>query len=187
MKFILSVDIILWIKKKQFNQLQKRKQMSKNVKPEKPQNSLLGKLLKENTNSDDSNIEQMYEELNQSTNQVKKLKKVVKKDNTQNEKLIDDTPDNKKHKINEDKKVDEISKLCRKCNVVKLKTEFSKHGGTADKLDNRCKACVKEMKSRIKAEIFDDNESSTTSDKLYKRCKECNKKQKQEIKEKTNK
>jgi hypothetical protein len=38
------------------------------------------------------------------------------------------------------------TKLCRKCGETKPKTEFSKHPGTADKLDNRCKKCVAQVK-----------------------------------------
>ncbi len=42
------------------------------------------------------------------------------------------------------------TKQCRKCNITKNVTEFSKHTGTADKLDNRCKACVKLVKQKMK-------------------------------------
>lgn len=42
------------------------------------------------------------------------------------------------------------TKLCRKCNVTKDTTCFSKHSGTKDKLDNRCKECVKLAKKKSK-------------------------------------
>jgi hypothetical protein len=42
------------------------------------------------------------------------------------------------------------TKLCRKCNIAKSISEFSKHSGTKDKLDNRCKDCVKAVKTKIK-------------------------------------
>ena len=38
------------------------------------------------------------------------------------------------------------TKQCRKCNEEKPTTQFSKHLGTTDKLDNRCKECVKKVK-----------------------------------------
>ena len=40
-----------------------------------------------------------------------------------------------------------MSKICRKCSTEKLIEFFSKHSGTADKLDNRCKNCVKLIKT----------------------------------------
>jgi hypothetical protein len=42
------------------------------------------------------------------------------------------------------------TKQCRKCDIVKDISEFSKHTGTADKLDNRCKNCVKLAKQKAK-------------------------------------
>ena len=41
-------------------------------------------------------------------------------------------------------------KTCRKCNIEKPIECFSKHSGTADKLDNRCKECVKLAKKKSK-------------------------------------
>ena len=41
-------------------------------------------------------------------------------------------------------------KLCRKCNIEKSIEYFSKHSGTKDKLDNRCKECVKLVKKKSK-------------------------------------
>ena len=41
-------------------------------------------------------------------------------------------------------------KTCRKCNIEKPIECFSKHSGTADKLDNRCKECVKLVKKKSK-------------------------------------
>lgn len=41
-------------------------------------------------------------------------------------------------------------KICRNCGEEKCTTKFSKHGGTADKLDNRCKECVKLVKEEWK-------------------------------------
>ena len=38
------------------------------------------------------------------------------------------------------------NKVCNKCNVEKTIQNFSKHSGTKDKLDNRCKECVKKVK-----------------------------------------
>lgn len=60
------------------------------------------------------------------------------------------------------------TKLCRKCNIEKSIEYFSKHSGTKDKLDNRCKECVKLAKKKSKEsgnileyEIYDfDYESS---------------------------
>jgi len=43
------------------------------------------------------------------------------------------------------------TKQCRKCDEVKDISQFSKHSGTADKLDNRCKDCVKKAKKESKA------------------------------------
>ena len=42
------------------------------------------------------------------------------------------------------------TKECKKCNVVKDIHSFSKHSGTKDKLDSRCKDCVKLCKIKIK-------------------------------------
>ena len=42
------------------------------------------------------------------------------------------------------------TKLCRKCNIEKSIEYFSKHSGTKDKLDNRCKECVKLAKKKSK-------------------------------------
>lgn len=38
-------------------------------------------------------------------------------------------------------------KKCHKCLVEKDISLFSKHSGTADKLDNRCKECVAKVKN----------------------------------------
>lgn len=38
------------------------------------------------------------------------------------------------------------NKTCNKCNIEKTIDNFSKHSGTKDKLDNRCKECVKKVK-----------------------------------------
>lgn len=43
-------------------------------------------------------------------------------------------------------------KICRKCNQAKSVDQFSKHTGTKDKLDNRCKECVQKVKSDSKRE-----------------------------------
>jgi hypothetical protein len=40
------------------------------------------------------------------------------------------------------------TKTCRKCNITKDVSCFSKHSGTKDKLDNRCKECVKLVKKK---------------------------------------
>ena len=40
----------------------------------------------------------------------------------------------------------ETQKQCRKCERTLNLTSFSKHSGTRDKLDNRCKDCVKQVK-----------------------------------------
>ena len=42
------------------------------------------------------------------------------------------------------------TKLCRKCNITKNISCFSKHSCTADKLDNRCKECVAKVKKERK-------------------------------------
>mgnify|MGYP003706093701 FL=1 len=44
----------------------------------------------------------------------------------------------------------ENTKECRKCNKVQKIECFSKHSGTKDKLDNRCKTCVKNVKQTSK-------------------------------------
>lgn len=41
-------------------------------------------------------------------------------------------------------------KMCRKCESVYPVNMFSKHSGTKDKLDNRCKSCVKKVKENCK-------------------------------------
>ena len=38
-------------------------------------------------------------------------------------------------------------KTCKKCNIEKTIDNFSKHSGTKDKLDNRCKECVKKVQT----------------------------------------
>lgn len=43
-------------------------------------------------------------------------------------------------------------KTCRKCGVEKDADCFSKHSATADKLDNRCKDCVKDMKKKLRSQ-----------------------------------
>jgi hypothetical protein len=55
-------------------------------------------------------------------------------------------------------------KVCKKCKLNKPIEQFSKHSSTADKLDNRCKQCVKEMKTALKSKIIKDNEGKTTRD-----------------------
>ena len=49
----------------------------------------------------------------------------------------------------------EQTKTCRNCGAEKPITKFSKHSGTADKLDNRCKDCVylAKEKSRKKGSV----------------------------------
>lgn len=42
------------------------------------------------------------------------------------------------------------TKQCHKCNKIIAITNFSKHSGTKDKLDNRCKDCVKKIKLNSK-------------------------------------
>ena len=44
----------------------------------------------------------------------------------------------------------ETTKQCNKCSETKPTTSFSKHSGTKDKLDNRCKECVKLAKQKSK-------------------------------------
>lgn len=41
-------------------------------------------------------------------------------------------------------------KKCNKCSIFKQYNKFSKHSGTKDKLDNRCKDCVTKMKQNLK-------------------------------------
>lgn len=43
------------------------------------------------------------------------------------------------------------TKKCRKCLEIKTLDNFSKHSGTADKLDNRCKLCVSNIQITAKA------------------------------------
>lgn len=50
------------------------------------------------------------------------------------------------------------TKQCRKCLKTFDITNFSKHSGTRDKLDNRCKGCVKECKNKCKDNINDIKE-----------------------------
>lgn len=52
------------------------------------------------------------------------------------------------------------SKKCRKCNETLSITNFSKHSGTKDKLDNRCKNCVKKIK-------IDSKEKEAKEYKIY--------------------
>lgn len=59
------------------------------------------------------------------------------------------------------------TKKCRKCDTEKSVECFSKHSGTKDKLDNRCKDCVKLVKKNSKEsgkvleyEIYDFNHES---------------------------
>ena len=53
----------------------------------------------------------------------------------------------------------ELKKICRLCNNELELYNFSKHSGTKDKLDNRCKECVKKIKTKNTEpkvyEIFD--------------------------------
>ena len=49
------------------------------------------------------------------------------------------------------------TKKCRKCNFDKYLKCFSKHSGTKDKLDNRCKECVKDLKKKL----IESNESKS--------------------------
>ncbi len=56
------------------------------------------------------------------------------------------------------------TKLCRKCNIAKPISEFSKHSGTKDKLDNRCKVCVKAVKTKIKE---NNNSNNSANNFIY--------------------
>tara|TARA_Y100000389_G_scaffold151529_1_gene151301 strand:- start:6602 stop:7489 length:888 start_codon:yes stop_codon:yes gene_type:complete len=53
----------------------------------------------------------------------------------------------------------ELKKICRLCNNELELYNFNKHSGTKDKLDNRCKECVKKIKTKNTEpkvyEIFD--------------------------------
>jgi len=49
-------------------------------------------------------------------------------------------------KISDNVKEEDKKKKCHKCNQEKSILCFSKHSGTKDKLDNRCKECVKRIK-----------------------------------------
>ena len=42
------------------------------------------------------------------------------------------------------------TKQCRMCNTILPVTSFNKHSGTKDKLDGRCKECMKECKKKSK-------------------------------------
>lgn len=53
------------------------------------------------------------------------------------------------------------TKQCRKCLTTYPVSQFSKHGGTKDKLDNRCKTCVKQVKAMSKI-----NNKDAKNDKL---------------------
>ena len=44
----------------------------------------------------------------------------------------------------------ERTKTCNKCGETKTINNFSKHSGTKDKLDNRCKQCVNKLKQERK-------------------------------------
>jgi hypothetical protein len=47
---------------------------------------------------------------------------------------------------------EQLTKQCRKCEQELPIIEFSKHSGTKDKLDNRCKSCVKKVKKNVERE-----------------------------------
>ncbi len=49
-------------------------------------------------------------------------------------------------------------KKCNKCDSLKNLSCFSKHSGTKDKLDNRCKECVKKIKQNLKNRNEDSKE-----------------------------
>ncbi len=55
-------------------------------------------------------------------------------------------------------------KVCKKCKLNKPIEQFSKHSSTADKLDNRCKQCVKEMKNTLKDKMIKDNSGKSPRD-----------------------
>jgi len=44
-------------------------------------------------------------------------------------------------------------KTCAKCGIIQSVEAFSKHSGTKDKLDNRCKSCVKLCKKKSLSEV----------------------------------
>ena len=45
----------------------------------------------------------------------------------------------------------ETKKICRVCKLELCIKEYSKHSGTKDKLDARCKKCVSEIKHNTKS------------------------------------
>lgn len=47
------------------------------------------------------------------------------------------------------------TKECRKCLTILDISQFSKHSGTKDKLDNRCKECVKKVKQKARNEDYE--------------------------------
>jgi len=111
---------------------------TKQSKPIKLENSLLSKIkLNKQDNSDKSidDLDDIFD--NFEKDKPKKQEIEVKQKNKDKDE-------------NKDEAVDEDKKKCRKCNTIKLKTCFSKHSGTADGLDNRCKECVKAVKTKIK-------------------------------------
>jgi hypothetical protein len=164
------------------------------IDPPKKGTSLLSKLVKDTDNNSDSEktVESLYDELDLITKKspVKTLKKIDKKSQNKSKSESDSESDSESsldseitktksiknitqpivnNKGNNDtiKNVDknmDKKKLCRKCNIEKSITEFSKHSGTADKLDNRCKHCVKEVKTKLKTKIIDENDGKTTRD-----------------------
>lgn len=159
--------------------------------------SLLSKLVKDTDNLSDSEktIESMYDELDVITKKtpvktVKTLKKIDKKStnikyetqsdvNIESElelakikpvkNIIKIKKENEDNIDNDGKNLDK-TKLCKKCNIEKSITEFSKHSGTADKLDNRCKQCVKAIKTKLKIQIINENEGKTTRDIVRSAC-----------------
>ena len=126
------------------------------------------KLNKSKNQNSDSEFELKFEKIKPKNTQSKKKINDSDDENskkTKSKKKVDDSDDENSKKTKSKKKVSNKretdsgskksnktkigpdSKLCRKCNIVFPKTQFSKHGGTADKLDNRCKACVKAVKN----------------------------------------
>lgn len=58
-------------------------------------------------------------------------------------------------------------KKCRKCNIEKSIDNFSKHKTTSDGYDNRCKDCVKEIKTKIKKKFIENLNNNDISKREY--------------------
>ena len=130
----------------------------------------------EEINNNGDEFEKNNRELLKSLNSSKKsesmkqvkLKNVIDEDKNKNkDNNSDNKIDNKQEIIQLNTTDNQKIKKCRKCNIDKSLDNFSKHKDTADGYDNRCKDCVKQMKSKLNKKFQENLKDNDISKRQY--------------------